>query len=498
MDNIIDNATINNTRENDGFASYGLHSDILQALELLGMHRPTPVQQQVIPHVLQKHDVIAQAQTGSGKTASYAIPLCELVEWEENKPQVMILTPTRELAMQVQQEIIDIGKLKRIKVPALYGKHSFKQQEKDLKQKSHMVVGTPGRVLDHLERGTLFAGAIGYLVIDEADEMFHMGFIEQVEQILSYLPQDRVTLLFSATMPKAVVRLAEQYLHDPIQVKIEGEELSSRKITHGYYSADAMSDDERIDLLKNVLKLHNPDSCIIFANMRAEVEDIYDALWDDGFSCARLHGGMEQWERTEVMRDFKKGLFRYLVATDVAARGIDVENISLVVNYELPSERETYIHRIGRTGRAGKTGAAISLLERYELSELKHLEKMLEQPIVEHTVPDEETLSAAEEAFRAKMEEEPERKGNRNAALHEQILKLQIDDGKKAKIRPVDLVGTICTIPGLEAKDIGVIQINDWTSTVEILNGKGKLVLDTLQTKPIKAKVRKVRIAKEK
>ncbi len=489
---------MNDTANKIHFSDYMLHKDILKALDLLGLNTPTPIQREVIPHVLQKHDCIAQAQTGSGKTASYAIPLCELVEWEENKPQVMILTPTRELAMQVQQEITDIGKLKRIKAPALYGKQSFKGQEKDLKQKSHMVVGTPGRVLDHLERGTLFTGCIGYLVIDEADEMFHMGFIEQVEQILSYLPNDRVTLLFSATMPKEVVRLAEQYMHNPVQITIEGEQLSSRKITHSYYSCDGMHTDERIDLLKNILKVHNPDSCIIFANMRSEVEDIYDALWDDGFSCGRLHGGMEQWERTEVMRDFKKGLFRYLVATDVAARGIDVENISLVVNYELPHERETYIHRIGRTGRAGQNGMAVSLLERYEQSELKALEKLLEQEITELTFPDETAMEQAEAAFRAKMDEEPEEKGNRNAALKEQILKLQIDDGKKAKIRPVDIVGTICAIPGLEAKDIGVIQILDWTSTVEILNGKGQLVLDTLQTKPIKAKVRKVRVAKEK
>ena len=489
---------MNDTANKIHFSDYMLHKDILKALDLLGLNTPTPIQREVIPHVLQKHDCIAQAQTGSGKTVSYAIPLCELVEWEENKPQVMILTPTRELAMQVQQEITDIGKLKRIKAPALYGKQSFKGQEKDLKQKSHMVVGTPGRVLDHLERGTLFTGSIGYLVIDEADEMFHMGFIEQVEQILSYLPNDRVTLLFSATMPKEVVRLAEQYMHNPVQITIEGEQLSSRKITHSYYSCDGMHTDERIDLLKNILKVHNPDSCIIFANMRSEVEDIYDALWDDGFSCGRLHGGMEQWERTEVMRDFKKGLFRYLVATDVAARGIDVENISLVVNYELPHERETYIHRIGRTGRAGQNGMAISLLERYEQSELKALEKLLEQEIAELTLPDETAMEQAEAAFRAKMDEEPEEKGNRNAALKEQILKLQIDDGKKAKIRPVDIVGTICAIPGLEAKDIGVIQILDWTSTVEILNGKGQLVLDTLQTKPIKAKVRKVRVAKEK
>ncbi len=479
--------------EQQGFEQYGLDDKIVQALQLLGMTQPTAVQQQVIPQVLAGRDVTAQAQTGSGKTAAYAVPLCHLVDWDENKPQVMILTPTRELAMQVQQEILSIGKLKRIKAPALYGKHSFRQQEQDLKQKSHMVVGTPGRILDHLERGTLFTGYIGYLVIDEADEMLHMGFLEQVEQILSYLPEDRVTLLFSATMPKEVQRLAEQYQKGPLQIQIAGEPISSRKIGHSYYDC---TERDRLELLLELLKVYNPDSCIIFANMRVQVEEIYDALWDDGFSCARLHGGMEQWERTEVMRDFKKGRFRYLVATDVAARGIDVENISLVVNYELPPEQETYIHRIGRTGRAGQCGTAISLLESWEHSELQRIEALLQQPIAQKEAPDADTVAAAEQAFRDKMEQEPEAKGQKTAVLHEQILKLQIADGKKAKIRPVDIVGTICAIPGVEAADIGVIHILDWTSTVEILNGKGLLVLRALQTKPIKAKIRKVTKAK--
>ena len=275
---------------------------------------------------------------------------------------------------------------------------------------------------------------------------------------------------------------------------VEGEAPSSRKIAHSYYNCSGA---DRIAALKRLAKVYNPDSCIVFANMRAEVEDIYDALWDAGFSCGRLHGGMEQWERTEVMRDFKKGLFRYLIATDVAARGIDVENVSLVVNYELPPERETYIHRIGRTGRAGHSGIAISLIEDYERTELQQIEKLLGLAIEEKELPDDEAVAAAENAFWAKMDEELEAKAGKNAALHEQIMKLQIDDGKKAKIRPVDIVGTICAIPGVEAADIGVIHILDWTSTVEILNGKGALVLKTLQTKPIKAKVRKVRKAKE-
>lgn len=472
-----------------GFEQFGLKASILQALHLLKLEEPTPVQQQVIPLALRGQDVIAQARTGSGKTAAYAIPLCQMVAWEENKPQVLVLTPTRELAMQVQQDILDIGKLKRIKAVALYGKHSFRQQAQDLKQKSHIIVGTPGRVLDHLERGTLFAGAIGYLVLDEADEMFHMGFLEQVIQILDYLPIDRVTMLFSATMPKAIVRLAEQSLHAPVTVHVAEEPLEKQEIQHSYYDC---GDTERLDVLLQVLKVRNPDSCIVFANMRATVEDVYHALWNDGFCCARLHGGMEQWERTEVMTDFKKGLFRYLVATDVAARGIDVDQISLVVNYELPPEREIYIHRVGRTGRAGAHGDAISLITPWELSDLRQIEALLQISIAPLPLPDTDTVQQAEYAFRAKMDEAPVRRENKNAALQAQVLKLQIGDGKKAKIRPVDIVGTICAIPGVEAMDIGVIHIMDWTSTVEILHGKGQLVLEMLQTKPIKAKVRKV------
>lgn len=472
------------------FMQFQLGEDIIKALTVLGLTEPTKVQLAVVPLVLDGRDVIAKAQTGSGKTAAFAIPLCHLVDWDENKPQGLILTPTRELAMQIQQEVAHIGKFKRIKVPALFGKHSFVQQEKDLKQKSHLVVGTPGRVLDHLERGTLDVSRVKYLVIDEADEMLNMGFLDQVGRIIEALPSNRMTLLFSATMPKGILTLAKAYLSDPEMVEIASEGLTTKRITHHYYDA---SEWDKVDLMVGILRVLNPNSCLIFANTRDKVDEICDMLLDEQFTCDRLHGGMEQWERTEVMRGFKRGEFRYLVATDVAARGIDVDNISVVVNFELPFERENYVHRIGRTGRAGQEGLAISLVDVEEKQQLPHLEKFIGLPIGLQVEPTLEEVKDAGKGFLAKMRQMPEIKVSKGAAFGQEIMKLNIGDGKKAKIRPMDIVGTLCAIPGMEAKDIGIITILDWSTFVEILNNKGEMVLAALQEKPIKGQLRKVR-----
>lgn len=471
------------------FEQFDLSKDILKALDLLGLETPTKIQEAVIPLALAQKDVIAMAQTGSGKTAAFAIPLCQLVDWEENKPQGLILSPTRELAMQIQQEVAAIGKFKRLKVPALFGKHSFVQQQKDLKQKSHIVVGTPGRVLDHLERGTLPVEKIKYLVIDEADEMLKMGFMEQAAAIIEALPAKRVTLLFSATMPKDIYQLAGQYMNRPEEVRIIEDGMTTERIRHYYYDC---TDWDKIDLLQGILTVKNPDSCIIFANTRDLVEQICEEFLDYGFTIDRLHGGMEQWERTEVMKGFRKGEFRYLVATDVAARGIDIASIPLIVNFELPYEQENYLHRIGRTGRAGEKGIAISLVEERELKYLAQLSQFIGLPITLLKEPDLADVEAAKEAFLTKMRQMPQVKQDKKAVLETEIMKIHIADGKKSKIRPVDIVGTICAIEGVEAADIGIITILDWSSYVEILNNKGPIVLETLQTKPIKGQLRKV------
>ncbi len=471
------------------FEELAVDKEIIKALHLLGFKTPTQVQQAVIPLLFNRQDVVVKAQTGSGKTAAFAIPLCQLVNWAENKPQALILEPTRELAMQVQEEVQNIGKFKRIKAPALYGQYSFLQQQKDLKQKSHIVIGTPGRVLDHLTQKTLPTEAMHYLIIDEADEMLKMGFMEQVAEIAATLPQERVTLLFSATMPKSIRQLSKELLHLSTEIVIEDETITPNRIEHFYYDC---TDWDKISLLVGILMVRNPDSCIIFANTRDLVEQIYEELTAEEFTCQRLHGGMEQWERTRVMDDFKQGEFRYLVATDVAARGIDVENIELVVNFELPYKRESYVHRIGRTGRAGLKGTAISLAEISETKQLELLEKMMKLPIIRLEEPSAEAVDSARKNFLHKMHQLPAPKTAKTAAIDAEIMRLHIADGKKSKIRPVDIVGTICAIDGVEATDIGTITIWDWSSYVEILNHKGPQVLEALQTKPIKGRLRKV------
>lgn len=471
------------------FEELGVGQEIVRALALLGIKQPTPVQEAVLPLAFAGKDILAQSQTGSGKTAAFAIPLCQLVDWEENRPQALILVPTRELALQVQEETASIGKFRRMKVPVLIGSHSYRQQERDLKQKAHIVVGTPGRVLDHLDQGTFPTEAIRYVIIDEADEMLELGFLEQVEEILCSLPKERVSWLFSATLPEKVKRLAAHYLREPEEVHIAGEPITTERIAQAYYDC---TDWDKVELLQGILTVHNPDSCLIFANTREMVDMLADELLDYEFSCDRLHGGMDQWERTQVMQDFRRGEFRYLVATDVAARGIDVNDIALVVNYELPDRQENYIHRIGRTGRAGQEGQAITLVEQSELDALHQLERTMGVTIPLLAEPTLEEVEAAKPAFLQKMRQLPPPKARKSDAFAHEVMKLHIDAGKKGKIRPVDIVGTICAIPGMAADDIGVITIFDWSSYVEILNGKGPQVIEALKTKPLKGQLRRV------
>ncbi|MEG2936568.1 MAG: DEAD/DEAH box helicase, partial [Clostridium sp.] len=337
---------------NTNFNDYKLSNEILKSLEMLNYKNPTPVQEKVIPVALESRDILVKSQTGSGKTATFGIPLCELVDWEENKPQALVLAPTRELAIQVKEDIFNIGRFKRIKVSALYGKSSFSHQEKELKQKTHIVVGTPGRTIDHIKEGTFVTDKVKYLIIDEADEMLSLGFVEQIEEIMKSLPGERVTMLFSATLPEDIDALAKKYMKDPAKIEIEAKTLTVDRIEQVCYWVEEKN---KLNLLRDVTIVENPDSCVIFCNTQAKVEALYAELSKRQYPCDKIHGGMEQDDRIRVMQEFKKGAYRYLIATDVAARGIDIDNISLVVNYDVPVLRENYVHRIGRTGRAGKS-----------------------------------------------------------------------------------------------------------------------------------------------
>jgi ATP-dependent RNA helicase DeaD len=471
------------------FKDYKLSSELLKAIDMLNYKNPTAVQEQVIPAVLEQKDIIVKSQTGSGKTAAFAIPICQLVDWEENKPQALVITPTRELAIQVKEEIFNIGRFKRLKVSAIYGKSPFYDQEKELKQKTHVVVGTPGRIIDHLERKSFDTSKIKYLVIDEADEMLDMGFVEQIGTIITGLTQERVTMLLSATMPAGIKDLCSQYMKEPRLVEIEEQDKAADRICQERYNVNEV---EKIELLKDITIVENPDSCMIFCNTKQKVDEVYNELSKLQYSCRKIHGGMEQGDRLRVMNNFKRGYFRYLVATDVAARGIDIDNITLVVNYDIPDDKESYVHRIGRTGRIGKMGKAITFVTQKENKFLNDIQQYMGKEIPLRVRPEVEIVNNAKEEFLEKVNTRSAIKETKGAQLSEEIIKLHINAGKKTKMRAVDIVGTLCSIKGMTKDDIGIINIVDVSTFVEILNNKGEMVFHELQKTPIKGRLRTV------
>lgn len=467
---------------------------ILDAIADLGYTEPTAIQQQVIPAVLKDQDVIAKSKTGSGKTAAYAIPIIEKIDWNENKPQALVLVPTRELAVQVKEDFANIGRYKRIKSVAVFGSQPIRFQSTALRQKTHIVAGSPGRVMDHIERGTLKLDELKYFVIDEADELLHMGFIDQVEKIIKKLPKQRQTLLFSATYSTEIRKLAEKYMTNPTFIEYEGKQSAQSTIHQQVIEVD---DSQKYSVLKDLTIVENPNSCIIFCNTKDQVNKLCEDLEDDGYSVDMLHGGMTQDDRLAVMKDFRRGDFRYLVATDVAARGIDIDDISMVIQYEVPYEKESYVHRIGRTGRAGSQGVAVTLASSKENRRLQEIEDYIHKTIERRKAPTSEEILKMEKAFKKKMLELPEKKLMKSEQLNAHITKLYFNGGKKKKIRPVDFVGTIANLDGVTADDIGIITIEETCSFVEILNGKGDTVLKQMQNKTIKNKALKVHIAKK-
>ena len=360
------------------FTSFGISPEIEQALTTLRYFKPTAVQEKVIPLALDKQDIIVESQTGSGKTVAFGVPLCEQVEWEENKPQALILVPTRELALQVKEDIMNVGRLKRIKVTAVFGKSSFKTQQSELKQKSHLVVGTPGRLLEHLREGTLVVDKIRHLVLDEADEMLNMGFIDDIRKIISKTPEDRQTLLFSATMPKPIQNIANQFMKNPETIRIKGKTLSAKNVEQ-YYTR--VKNFDKFDALTRFVDTQTPELAIVFARTKRRVDEVTRALAQRGYSAEAIHGDIAQHQRMKTLSRFKEGKFEILVATDVAARGLDVENLTHVYNYDLPQDPESYVHRIGRTGRAGAKGTSMTFVTPNEMKHLKSIERLTKQTI---------------------------------------------------------------------------------------------------------------------
>jgi len=480
--------------ENKDFRDFGLDKSILDAIDKLGYSKPTEVQQQVIPLAMQGRDLIVRSQTGSGKTAAFGIPVCEKLDIEERKPQVLVLTPTRELCVQVKEDIGHIGRLKKARCVALFGKQPYEEQVRALKQRTHIAVGTPGRTMDHIERGTLDLSGIKYFIIDEADEMLNMGFIDQVEAIIKSLPRDRVTMLFSATMPAEIGRICREYMREPLQVEISPENVTAENVKHIFFWAE---EDKKFAMLLKLLYAENPESGIIFLSTKDRVGTLTSRLKKQGIPCEPLHGGMLQNQRLDAINRFRRGEFMLLVTTDVAARGIDVENISLIVNYDVPMECERYVHRIGRTARAGGKGTAVTLVSTREEKFLRQVEEYIGARLQKGDHPTEEQITEGKEAFLQRLKSRPKLKKTKGAELNKEITKIYLGAGKKKKLRAGDIVGAITGIPGVTVEDIGIIDIQDSHSYVDILNKKGMKVIEGLKEKTIKGKTVRVQKAEK-
>ncbi|OOM73867.1 ATP-dependent RNA helicase DbpA [Clostridium puniceum] len=475
-----------------GFSKFKIGEEILKSIEGLGYNKPSEVQEKVIPEILNNKDVIVKSQTGSGKTAAFGIPLCERIDWEENSPQVLVLTPTRELAVQVSEDISNIGRFKRIKAVAVFGKESIMDQIRKLKQKTHIVVGTPGRILDHIDRGSLNLARIKYFVIDEADEMLNMGFIDQVESVIKSLTNKKVTMLFSATMPDEIRELSEKYMNKPVDITIEKQKLIADNIEHYVCYMDY---EKKLESLNSILIHEKPETAVIFARTQENVDKVFEFLKSKKYSTNKIHGGMLQKERLTTMESYRRGDFRLLVATDVASRGIDIEGITHVINFDLPAEKEAYVHRIGRTGRAGAKGKAISFCVKEKDSLLNDIEELIGFKIPIYYITGKEQIE--EESIEI-LKSKPKRKKEKAKVINTNITKIYLNGGKKKKIRPGDIVGAISQIEGISADDIGIIDVQDSVSYVDIFNGKGNKVIEALKNMTIKGKKIAVEKARSK
>jgi ATP-dependent RNA helicase DeaD len=367
------------------FKSFGLSESLVKVLDEVGYETPSAIQEQCIPHLLNGHDVIGQAQTGTGKTAAFSLPLIDRIDISTNQVQLLVLAPTRELAIQVSEAIQTYARhLKGLHVLPIYGGQSYDIQLRPLKRGVHVVVGTPGRVMDHIKKGTLKLNSLKALVLDEADEMLRMGFIDDVKWVMEKLPKERQIALFSATMPDVIRRVAEKFLNDPKIVKIKTKTATAQTISQSYWLVSGVN---KLDALTRILEVESFDALLIFVRTKTATVDLAEKLSARGFSAEAINGDIVQNQRERTIQQLKKGKIDILIATDVAARGLDVERISHVVNYDIPQDPESYVHRIGRTGRAGREGKAILFVAPRERRMLQTIERITRQPITPMQLP---------------------------------------------------------------------------------------------------------------
>jgi ATP-dependent RNA helicase DeaD len=520
------------------FADLQLSEGMLKTVADLGYEAPTPIQERTIRPLIEGRDVIAQAQTGTGKTAAFAIPIVECVERESKQTQALVLAPTRELAVQVAEAVHKLGQFKRLSVLPVYGGQPIDRQLHALRRGVHVVIGTPGRVLDHLRRGTLVLSDVKYVVLDEADEMLDMGFLEDIETILDSAPPERQMALFSATIPPRIADLAQRYLRDPVRVTMQTTQMSVPTIEQSYVEATARN---KLDVLTRLLDHEEPESAMIFARTKRDVDELGEALQSRGFDAETLHGDLNQTQRDRVLQRFRSGQVDLLVATQVAARGLDITGVTHVFNYAIPEDAESYVHRIGRTGRAGRAGKAITLVQPNEIRWLRAIERIIGQKVTPMRLPTLLDIEArrrevmktsirekiavgnllpymqlvtelAEEydlaeiaAAAAKMASdgerpvtemvEPAQARNISDGVERGMVRLVVNVGREAGVRPGDIVGAIANEAGIPGRAIGAIDIYDRVAFVEVPAGDRDLVVDALRSTTIKGRKLQIEVA---
>ncbi|MFL5615970.1 MAG: DEAD/DEAH box helicase [Gemmatimonadaceae bacterium] len=550
------------------FAALGLEASLVTALNTLGYEEPTPIQREAIPPLLAGRDVLGQAATGTGKTAAFALPLLQRIGTAASKTptiRALVLVPTRELAMQVAEAIHRYGKGLATCVLPIYGGQSIQQQLRALRRGVDVIVATPGRALDHIRRGSVTLGDVQVVVLDEADEMLDMGFADDLEEILDALPTERQTALFSATIPSRIAEIAERHLNDPIRVRIAREAVAAGGAPRVRQVAYIVPRQYKVAALGRVLDMEGPTSAIVFCRTRTEVDELSETLIGRGYRAEALHGGLSQEQRDRVMQRFREGNTELLVATDVAARGLDIEHLSHVVNYDVPSAADAYVHRIGRTGRAGREGVAITLAEPREHRLIRNIEQLTKQRIVVEKLPTvldlrtrqldltraalRETLVAADfDGFRVvveslaeefdivdvataavklaheatttnndieeipiasvpkdrdkprdrdrvargkRQEREPGARrgaGRRDRKTETDVTRLYIALGRRAGVRPADLVGAIANEAGIDARAVGSIEIADRFSIVEVPDDAAEDIIGALRSTTIRGR----------
>jgi ATP-dependent RNA helicase DeaD len=522
------------------FVDLGLSAPLVQALDEVGYETPTPIQQQAIPLLLSKRDVIGQAQTGTGKTAAFSLPILDNLNLEEGAVQALVLAPTRELAIQVAEAVHSYSKhLGRVRVAPIYGGDSIQKQIGKLRGGTHVVVGTPGRVMDHLRRGTLDLSKLKMVVLDEADEMLRMGFIDDVEWILGQAPEGRQTALFSATMPGEIRRIADRYLRDPANVEIKRKTLTVPAIEQHYVNTP---EGQKLNVLTRMLEteIAPGETTIIFTRTKIGAANLADKLQARGYVAEAMHGDMNQAQRETVIRRLRANQVDIVAATDVAARGLDVENIGYVVNYDMPTDPESYVHRIGRTGRAGRKGKAVLFVTPRETRLMRDIERYTGQRLTAAKVPTQADVTARRmelfkesilktlqedelETYLSLVEDLAEESGRdiaeiaaaaahlarrdkplvvplepapqATAGAEPGMVRLFVNAGRNAGIRPADIVGAIANEAGVPGKAIGAIDIYDDFAFVDVPAEYQAQVLEGLSGAMLRSQQAQVRLA---